>query len=299
MNILVTGSDGQLGNEIRENITDKNKWFFYPHQQLDILDEKQIARVLLDNNINVIVNCAAYTNFDGCKLDEQRAYEINALGPENLAKALAKNENGILLHVSSDYVFDGKKRWGKYKPSDVPNPISVYGKSKNLGDQKIKQTNCKYLIFRVSWLYGGKVKKNFVKTIFEKLENKDTFGVVNDQTGTPTYVNDFAKFIVEILDKFTIQELKDRCGIYHFANKGKTTWYHLAKQIKKYKNKYEPYFRSSCKIKKLKTSDYPSMDTRPTYSPLSIKKTEQVFEYLGRNWKKALKECIIKYIKEK
>ena len=298
MNVLVTGSDGQLGNEIRENITDKNKWFFYPHQQLDILDEKQIARVLLDNNINVVVNCAAYTNFDGCKLDEQRAYEINALGPENLAKALAKR-NGILLHVSSDYVFDGKKRWGKYKPSDVPNPISVYGKSKNLGDQKIKQTNCKYLIFRVSWLYGGKVKKNFVKTIFEKLENEDTFGVVNDQTGTPTYVKDFAKFIVEILDKFTIQELKDRCGIYHFANKGKTTWYHLSKQIKKYKNKYEPYFRSSCKIKKLKTSDYPSMDTRPTYSPLSIKKTERVFEYLGRNWKKALKECIIKYIKEK
>ena len=297
MNILVTGGNGQLGLEIRRCITFKNKWFFVDHNELDILDKDKVSKIIYENDIDVVINCAAYTKFDACKQNKAKAFDINSKGPEILAEIMRK-KNGLLIHISTDYVFDGNRRFSFYETTDKPNPISIYGKTKNQGDQNVIKSGCKYLIFRVSWLYGGK-KNNFVKTMYDKLDNDSIIRVVNDQTGTPTYVYDFAKFIVEILDKFEFYELKNKCGIYHFANKGKTTWFKLTKYIKKYKAKYDRNFINGCMIKKIKTNDYPSEDVRPKYSPLSIKKTEREFNYSGgRNWKKALKECIIRYIKE-
>ena len=298
MNILVTGGNGQLGLEIRRCITKKNNWFFVGHDELDILDKDKLSRIIHKNNIDVIVNCAAYTKFDACKQNEEKAIDINSKGPETLAKLMRDND-GLLIHISSDYVFDGNRRFGFYKTTDKPNPLSVYGKTKNQGDYNVIKSGCKYLIFRVSWLYGGQ-KKNFVKMMYDKLDTDKEISVVNDQIGTPTFVYDFAKFIVEILDGFEIYELKNKCGIYHFANKGKTSWFNLTKQIQKYKRKYDANFRNTCIIKKIKTNDYPSEDIRPKYSPLSIKKTEREFNYRGgRSWKKALKDCIIRYIIEK
>ena len=140
--------------------------------------------------------------------------------------------------------------------------------------------------------------KNTFETILEKLENKDSFEVVNDQTGTPTYVKDFAIFLIEILDRFSLDELKNMSGIYHFANRGKTTWYKLARQTQRYKRRFSTRPTRKCKIKKIKTEDFYSNDTRPRYSPLSVKETEKKFNYKNnRAWKMALKECVKKYIK--
>ena len=296
MNILVTGGGGQLGTELKKYMTTKNTWLFLEHDELDILDEDSVEKFVCNNNIDVCINCAAFTKFDDCPNFENEAFMVNSIGPEILAKVL-KRHNSILVHISSDYVFDGKKRFGFYNETDTPIPISVYGKTKVCGENKVIATGVDYLIFRVSWLYGGD-KKNFVSTIYDKIEKESTLKIVADQIGTPTYVTDFAKFLIYILDNFTLDELKAKSGLYHYANNGKTTWWNIGEQTRKYREKYDKNFINKCKILKIKTNEYPSNDNRPKYSPLSNKKVKKVFGVKITPWKKALKMCIIKYVKQ-
>ena len=297
MNILVTGGNGQLGTELKKYITDRNTWLFLGHNELDILNEDDVKEVIKNNDIDIILNCAAYTNFDEGPNNVEKVKNINEIGPRILAESI-KSQNGIVIHVSTDYVFDGNKRFGKYKPESKTNPLSVYGITKRNGENNVINSGANYLIFRVSWLYGGD-RKNFVRTIFDRIGEENELKIVSDQIGTPTYVTDFAKFLIHIVDNFTLDELKTKTGLYHYANKGKTSWWNLGNHTKKYRKKYDKTFTNTCKIIKIKTEEYMANDVRPKYSPLSVAKTEQQFKVFIRHWKSALKDCIIKYIKYK
>ena len=297
MNILVTGSNGQLGLEIQK-VKEENSninWYFVPHEVLDITKFSDVKDYVKQNNIDIIINCAAYTHFDKCYEFPDKATLINSFGPMILSK-VAEEFNCLLIHISSDYVFDGEKIDGEYEVNDEPKPISFYGKSKYLGEKFIELSNCDYLIFRTSWLYGGE-KRNFVDTMFSKIEKEDIIKVVSDQTGTPTYVTDLANFLVGIINNFNLDYLRKNKGIYHFANKGKTTWFDITQKIYLMRIAEDINFNHKCKIIPISTDDFPSKDKRPKYSPLSTKQTEKVFKYGPKNWEDSLNDCVLKYIK--
>ena len=296
MRVLVTGANGQLGCEIKRELQKScNLYFFVGHDSLDITNEDEVNNFINKNNIDVIINCAAYTKFDLCKNNYNDAYMINTIGPRILANSIKKN-NGILIHISSDYVFSGDDK-KEYETNDKTYPISVYGKSKSYGEKLIIDSECNYLIFRTSWLYGGE-KKNFVDTIFKAIGEKNEIKVVNDQFGTPTYVNDLSKFLVGILEKYSKQNLIKKTGIYHFSNTGITSWYDIAKTVYEYRKELDGNYKTECKIVPISTNEYPSTDKRPKYSPLSSKDL-LLFGYRSRNWKLALKDCILRYINDK
>ena len=249
MNILVTGANGQLGNEMRIVAKDsEDKYIFTDVVEvegqdttiLDITDLDAIRNLVKEQNVNIIVNCAAYTNVDAAESNEALAEKLNAEAPKNLAIAV-KEVNGLLIHVSTDYVFGGEPYNTPCKEDQKGTPTGIYGKTKLHGEQGIIATNCNYVILRTAWLYS-EFGKNFVKTMLNLTATKPQLKVVFDQAGTPTYALDLAKAIAIVIDDYKKEcleynhqwSLYSKNGIYHFSNEGVCSWYDFTKMIAEY-----------------------------------------------------------------
>ncbi|MFK5882069.1 MAG: dTDP-4-dehydrorhamnose reductase [Sulfurospirillum sp.] len=281
-NILVTGSNGQLGSEIRELSSQYNYNFLFTDKDtLDITDEKTIKEFIEKNNIDLIINCAAYTAVDKAEDDEVNADKINHLAVKNLSE-IAKDKNVKLIHISTDYVFDGKN-YKPYNEDDVTQPNGIYGKTKLDGEKAMLGINpFNSIIIRTSWVYSS-FGNNFVKTMLRLGRQRDELGVIFDQVGTPTYARDLAKAILDIIPQIENKTVE----IYHYSNEGALSWYDFAKAI----------FRLSevdCKINPIETKDYPTPATRPHYSLLNKSKIKKEFDIEIPYWKDSLNECLRK-----
>lgn len=289
MNILVTGANGQLGNEMR--IVSKNtsdKYIFTDVNQveglettyLDITDLDAIRTMVKEYNVNAIVNCAAWTNVDACENDEELAAlaeKLNADAPENLAITM-KEVGGWLIQISTDYVF-GKEPYNvPCNPEQKGTPTGVYGTTKLHGEQKIIATGCKYVIIRTAWLYS-EFGKNFCKTMLNLTATKPALKVVFDQCGTPTYALDLANAILTILEK-------PQTGVFHFSNEGVTSWYDFTQMITRITG------NTSCDIQPCYSSEYPSPVTRPAYSVLDKRTIKETFGVKVPYWVDSLEICI-------
>ena len=280
MNVLVTGSNGQLASCIKDLACQyENLNFIYTdYQELDICDLKQVNTFFKsDPKIDYCINCAAYTAVDKAESDADKAFEINATGAKNLAIACHEFDV-VLIQISTDFVFDGEKR-EPYVETDLPNPISVYGASKLQGEVEVKQRLEKYFILRTSWLYSEH-GSNFMKTMLRLAETRDEISVVSDQIGTPTYAGDLAKLILNI-----VSSKNTNFGLYHYSNEGVVSWDDFAKAI----------FEVSAveiKLNPIKTEDYPTPAKRPAYSVLSLEKTKKIFNITPPKWELGLKKAI-------
>ncbi len=253
MKILITGSNGMLANAIKEEL--KNEELICTDvAELDITNSEKVNEFIKKTKPEYIINCAAYTAVDKAEENEEIAYKINAIGPKNLAIAANEN-NAILMHISTDYVFGGDKPVEKdYKEDDEKNPQAVYGTTKLEGEKFIEENCSKYYIFRTAWLYGE--GRNFVRTMLELSKTKDEIKVVNDQHGSPTYAVDLANIIHQVIDK------KIEFGVYNSTNIGYTTWYEFTKKIFEIKN-------VKCKIIPVTSEEFKSQAKRPKNSKMS------------------------------
>lgn len=299
MNILVTGANGQLGNEMRiiakhsdDNyiFTDVNQVEGVETTYLDITDMASIRKVVSDNNVNVIVNCAAWTNVDACETDDRLAAlaeKLNADAPENLAKAI-KEVNGLFVQISTDYVFGKEPYNTPCREDQKGTPTGVYGTTKLHGEQKIMASDVKYVIIRTAWLYS-EFGKNFCKTMLNLTATKSEVNVVFDQCGTPTYAYDLAKaigIIIEDYKKEASLPQYSKTGIYHFSNEGVCSWFDFTNMIAEYSGHNE------CEIKPCYSVDYPSPVKRPAYSVLDKSKIKNTFGVRVPYWTDSLKLCI-------
>ena len=289
MNILVTGANGQLGNEMRLIASvGADKYVFTDVNQvegvetvfLDITDLNAVRKAVSDYNINAIVNCAAYTNVDGAETNEAIADKLNAEAPENLAKAM-REVNGLLVHISTDYVFGAEPYNTPCKENQTGTPTGVYGLTKLHGEQKIIATGCNHVIIRTAWLYS-EFGKNFCRTMMNLTATKPELKVVFDQVGTPTYALDLAKAIEVVLKKFD----GSQTGIYHYSNEGVCSWFDFTKMIAEYNG------TATCNIQPCYSCDFPSPVKRPSYSVLDKSKIKSVFGVEVPYWTDSLKKCI-------
>lgn len=282
MNILVTGANGQLGNCIRNAAKgSKDNYIFTDVAELDITDAAAVAKAVKDNDINVIVNCAAYTNVDKAESDKNFAELLNAEAVANLANAIKEND-GTLIHVSTDYVFGGDPYNTPCREDQKGTPTGVYGLTKLHGEQAIEASGCKALIFRTAWLYS-EYGKNFVKTMLNLTSTKPELKVVFDQTGTPTYAQDLADAIHHIIEN---RRFEGNEGIYHYSNEGVCSWFDLTKTIA------EIAGNSGCDIKPCHSDEFPSPVKRPAYSVLDKTKFKNTFGLRVPYWTDSLKVCI-------
>lgn len=290
MNILVTGANGQLGNEIRILTGDSRHNYIYTDvveaegnrtTLLDITNAEDVKAMVANHNIDVIVNCAAYTNVDAAEDNEALAEKLNSEAPAILANAMAET-GGLLVHISTDYVFGGDPYNTPCREDQKGTPTGVYGATKLRGEQRITASGCKYLIIRTAWLYS-EFGKNFVKTMLNLTSTKPQLKVVFDQTGTPTYAYDLAKAIVEIVEskKYVGNE-----GIYHYSNEGVCSWYDFTKVIA------EMAGHTECDIQPCHSSEFPSKVVRPSYSVLDKSKIKAVFGLTIPYWTDSLRICI-------
>ncbi len=280
-NILVTGSNGQLGSELKVLSTKYKEYnfFFETRDTLDITNEKDIEKFIKTNNINIIINTAAYTAVDKAENDEKNALEVNYKALRNLA-SLAKTSNLKLIHISTDYVFDGSN-FKPYKEDDKTNPQGVYGQTKLEGEIAIKQINPKNsIIIRTSWVYSS-FGSNFVKTMLRLGKERDELGVIFDQVGTPTYARDLAQSILDIVPKLENNVVE----IYHYSNEGVCSWYDFAKSIFELSS-------IECKVNAIETKDYPTPAQRPHYSVLNKSKIKNDFRLLIPYWRDSLIKCL-------
>lgn len=279
-NILITGANGQLGCEIRDISTQYPFTFFFTcKDQVDITDHTTIESFVHNHNINVIINCAAYTAVDKAEKDYENANKINHYAVKNLA-IIAKKYKIKLIHISTDYVFDGTN-YQPYHEKYLTNPLSIYGKTKCDGEQAFQDINPENsIIIRTSWLYSSH-GTNFVKTMLRLGREKASLNVVFDQIGTPTYAKDLAYAILEILPKLTNINVE----IYHYSNEGVLSWFDFAKEIMKMKN-------FQCKINPIETIMYPTPAKRPYYSLLNKAKIKQAFNLEIPFWKDSLIKCL-------
>lgn len=278
-NVLVTGANGQLGNEMRLQ-AEENKafnYFFTDVTELDICDEQAVMRYVTEHQIDVIVNCAAYTAVDKAEDNVELCDRLNHLAPGYLAKAV-QSRGGCLVQISTDYVFDGTAHV-PYGEEQSTSPNSVYGTTKLAGEQEAMKYCPDTMIIRTAWLYST-FGNNFVKTMLRLGREKDTLGVIFDQIGTPTYARDLAAVIYVALNKGIVP------GIYHFSNEGVCSWYDFTKMIHKLAG------IGTCKVRPLRTEDYPTRATRPHYSVLDKTKIKQVYEVEIPYWVDSLKDCI-------
>lgn len=316
MNILVTGANGQLGNEMR--ILAKNsadKYIFTDvvdaseesiamlkkladddinteTEHLDITNLDAIRKIVAENNIDTIVNCAAWTNVDGAEDSEMYALveKLNATAPENLAKAM-KEVNGLLIHISTDYVFGGDPYNTPCKEDQKGTPTGVYGLTKLHGEQKIQALGCNYVILRTAWLYS-EFGKNFVKTMLNLTAIKPQLKVVFDQIGTPTFALDLANAIMTIIDDYKKESLTKnhepytKNGIYHFSNEGVCSWFDFTKMI------VGIVGNTSCDVKPCHSDEFPSPVKRPAYSVLDKTKVKETFGIRVPYWTDSLNKCI-------
>lgn len=279
--ILVTGANGQLGNEMRKVATDScNQYIFMDVTELDITDREAVFSFIKENGVSVVVNCAAYTNVDKAEDDFETASLINDRAVENLAVA-CKEYEAMLIHVSTDYVFHGDKNVA-YTEEDFTNPLGIYGKTKLAGEMAVQVSGCNYMIFRTAWLYSA-FGNNFVKTMQRLTHERDTLKVVVDQVGTPTYAGDLAALIFKVIEeKLYVKHL----GIYHFSNEGVCSWYDFAKEIAALSG-------NVCDIQTCKSEEFPSKVKRPNFSVLDKTKVKQILDFKVPYWKDSLAKCIM------
>lgn len=287
MNILVTGANGQLGNCMRNASKEsKDNYIFTDVAELDITDAAAVAGMVKVNDINVIVNCAAYTNVDKAESDAEFAEVLNASAVRNLADAVKAND-GTLIHVSTDYVFGGSLGNTPRNESEPTNPTGVYGLTKLHGEQQIAESGVKSLIFRTAWLYS-EYGKNFVKTMMNLTSTKPHLKVVFDQVGTPTYAQDLADAIFNIIEK---RHMDGNEGIYHYSNEGVCSWYDFTKMIAGIAG------NNACDIQPCHSDEFPSPVVRPSYSVLDKSKFKSTFGWNVPYWVDSLKVCM-KNLKE-
>ena len=279
--ILVTGGNGQLAScikDVEKQYDDLNIIYTY-HLELDICELNQIQTFFKSNpQINYCINCAAYTAVDKAETEAEKAFEINATGAKNLAQ-VCNDHDAILIHVSTDFVFDGEKN-EPYTETDVANPISVYGASKLQGEVEIQQALKEYFIIRTSWLYS-EYGNNFMKTMLRLAETRDGISVVSDQIGTPTYAGDLAEIIIQIINTKT-----EKYGIYHYSNEGVASWFEFAKEIFK-------LTKNKIKVNPIPSIEYLTPAKRPKYSVLDKKKIIDVFKIDIPFWRESLKKVIL------
>lgn len=284
MKVLITGSNGQLGSEILQ-LVDKYEQFefiFKDLPDLDISNEVSVNNFILENNINTVVNCAAYTAVDSAEDNIETANRVNTIGVYNLVNALEK-VNGKLIHISTDYVFDGNQSF-PYKETDSVSPIGVYGKTKREGELFVINSFIDSIIIRTSWLYSS-YGNNFVKTMLRLGSEKDSLNVISDQIGSPTYARDLAKTCFEILS--STGRIDEKGKVYHYSNEGVASWYDFANSIMELAG-------SNCEIKAIQTKDYPTRAKRPNYSVLNKTKIKEDFKIKIPHWRMSLIDCISK-----
>lgn len=288
MNILVTGANGQLGNEMR--IVSRNSqdhYIFTDVAELDITNAMAVEKMVNDNDIKAIINCAAYTNVDKAEDDYDFAELLNATAVKHLAQAIKKNA-GILIHVSTDYVFGGTKNNTPCSEDEPANPTGVYGITKLHGEQSIIETGCKHLIIRTAWLYS-EFGKNFVKTMLNLTATKPNLNVVFDQVGSPTYAYDLAQAIFNIVEN---RKYEGQDGIYHYSNEGVCSWYDFTKMIAEYAG------HTACDIQPCHSDEFPSKVVRPSYSVLDKTKIKKTFDIHIPYWTDSLKRCLAELAKQ-
>lgn len=288
MNILVTGANGQLGNEMR--IVSRNSqdhYIFTDVAELDITNAMAVEKMINDNDIKAIINCAAYTNVDKAEDDYDFAELLNATAVKHLAQAIKKND-GILVHVSTDYVFGGTKNNTPCSEDEPANPTGVYGITKLHGEQSIIETGCKHLIIRTAWLYS-EFGKNFVKTMLNLTATKPNLNVVFDQVGSPTYAYDLAQAIFNIVEN---RKYERQDGIYHYSNEGVCSWYDFTKMIAEYAG------HTACDIQPCHSDEFPSKVVRPSYSVLDKTKIKKTFGIHVPYWTDSLKRCLAELAKQ-
>lgn len=297
MNILVTGANGQLGNEMRiVTKGSKDNYTFTDVVEvdgqkttiLDITDLEAIRNMVRENDVNVVVNCAAWTNVDGAEApDKYDTVELlNAKAPENLAIAM-KEVNGLLVHISTDYVFGGDPYNTPCKEDKKGTPTGVYGLTKLHGEQNIQNTGVNYLIFRTAWLYS-EFGKNFVKTMLNLTATKPQLKVVFDQVGTPTYAYDLAAAIFDIIEN---RKYEGNIGIYHYSNEGVCSWFDFTKMIAEYAG------QTACDVQPCHSDEFPSPVKRPAFSVLDKTKVKETFGVTVPYWTDSLKKCMTNLMK--
>lgn len=289
MNLLVTGANGQLGNEMRIVSQDSNDHYIFTDvAELDITNLEAIREMVKQEEVKAIINCAAYTNVDKAEEDEAFCELLNAKAVENLAIAM-KEVDGLLVHVSTDYVFGGDPYNTPCTEDKKGTPTGVYGKTKLQGEQNIQKIGCHHLIIRTAWLYS-EFGKNFVKTMLNLTSTKPQLKVVFDQTGTPTYAYDLAAAIYDIVEN---RKYEGKDGIYHYSNEGVCSWFDFTKMIAEYAGNTE------CDIQPCHSNEFPSPVKRPSYSVLDKTKIKETFGVKVPYWIDSLKVCIKNIINHK
>ena len=281
MNILITGANGQLGNEMRDLSAGhpQHTYFFTDVQELDICDEQGVRAYVKEHAIDLIVNCAAYTAVDKAEDNADLCDKLNHLAPAHLADA-AEACGAALIHVSTDYVFDGTAHI-PYTEEVEPCPNSVYGTTKLAGEQEVMRRCSRAMIIRTAWLYS-EYGNNFVKTMLRLGRERETLGVVFDQIGTPTYAGDLAKAIYAAIEQGVVP------GIYHFSNEGVCSWYDFTVAIHRLAG------ITTCKVSPLHTDEYPAKAPRPHYSVLDKTKIKQTYGIDIPHWETSLADCVEK-----
>ena len=278
-NILITGCNGQLGNEmqLQAKAHPEFKFFFTDVKELDITDEQAVTNFIHDNVIDCVVNCAAYTAVDKAEADEARADMLNHVAPGFLARAVGR-QGGCMVHVSTDYVFDGTAHI-PYREDAATCPDTVYGRTKLAGEKAVMEECPRTAIVRTAWLYST-FGNNFVKTMLRLGREKEQLGVIFDQIGTPTYARDLATAIFAILTQGVVP------GIYHFSNEGAISWYDFTKAIHRIAG------ISTCRVRPLHTEEYPTPAARPHYSVLDKTKIKETYHIEIPYWEESLADCI-------
>lgn len=282
MNILVTGSNGQLGNEMRlVSRASGDRYLFTDVAELDITDAAAVDRLVDEQAIDLVVNCAAYTNVDKAESEPALAELLNARAVGHLAAAM-KRRDGVLVHVSTDYVFGGIANNTPCTEETPCAPLGVYGETKLRGEQAVLRTGCRHLIIRTAWLYS-EFGRNFLKTMLDLTASRPALKVVFDQAGTPTYAGDLAAAIFTIVENRLFEGHE---GIYHFSNEGVCSWYDFAKTIAALAG------HDGCEIEPCHSDEFPSPVTRPAYSVLDKTKIKKTFGLRIPYWTDSLKTCI-------
>ncbi|MCR5454241.1 MAG: dTDP-4-dehydrorhamnose reductase [Bacteroidales bacterium] len=290
MNILVTGANGQLGNEMRIVAAESNDHYIFTDvnqvegqqtEYLDITDIDAIRKTVSDQDVNIIVNCAAYTNVDAAETNEPLAEKLNALAPKNLATVMAERK-GLLVHISTDYVFGQEPYNTPCREDQKGTPTGIYGLTKLHGERNIIASGCNYLIIRTAWLYS-EFGKNFCKTMLNLTATKPQLKVVFDQVGTPTYALDLANAIYEIISN---RKFEGNSGVYHYSNEGVCSWFDFTKMIAEYSG------QTACDVQPCHSDEFPSPVKRPAFSVLDKTKIKQTFGVKVPYWTDSLKQCI-------
>jgi len=286
MKVLVTGSDGQLGSEIKKLVSNYSELelIFKDLPDLNICNAKLLNTYVKENYINAVINCAAYTAVDKAEKNFEISEQVNSIGVQNIINALERVK-GKLIHISTDYVFDGSNS-EPYKESDPVNPIGVYGKTKRDGELYVINSAIDSIVIRTSWLYSS-FGNNFVKTIHRLGNEKNFLSVISDQIGTPTYARDLAKVCLDIISISETERISNKGKVYHYSNEGVASWYDFACTVMELSG-------SNCKVEAIQTTDYPTLAKRPYYSVLNKTKIKKDFTIDIPYWKDSLKDCINK-----